>query len=224
MLYSRFKQGYGFRLGLKLYTMKTRDRILQCALLLFNEKGEAQVSTLEIATELGISPGNLYYHFHGKEPIVLELFSQFQSELAPLLTPPSDLTLTLDDYWTFVSLITESMAAYRFLFQDLTSLSVRQPKLGQKVRHWLNVFKQGIALMLAQLHSQGLLISSTQALGNLVEQISLTLLYSLDYQRVITGQAEVRIAVYQVMMLVTTHLKETLRAPTEMLLGAYLES
>ncbi len=35
--------------------MKTRDRILECALQLFNQQGEPNVSTLEIANELGIS-------------------------------------------------------------------------------------------------------------------------------------------------------------------------
>jgi AcrR family transcriptional regulator len=35
--------------------MKTRDRILECALQLFNEKGEPNVSTMEVANEMGIS-------------------------------------------------------------------------------------------------------------------------------------------------------------------------
>ena len=69
--------------------MKTRDRILECALQLFNQKGEPNVSTMEVANEMGISPGNLYYHFHGKEPLVIGLFERFQGELAPLLDPPA---------------------------------------------------------------------------------------------------------------------------------------
>ena len=53
--------------------MKTRDRILECALQLFNQKGEPNVSTMEVANEMGISPGNLYYHFHGGD-VGLTLF------------------------------------------------------------------------------------------------------------------------------------------------------
>lgn len=204
--------------------MKTRDRILHCALLLFNEKGDTQVSTLEIANELGISPGNLYYHFHGKEPISLELFDQFSAELEPLLAPPTDVELLLDDYWMLLSLIVERMGQYRFLFQDLSSLNARQPKLAKRVRSWLNRLKQSLALLLAQLHQQTLLVSSTLALGHLLEQISLTLLYSLDYQRFVSGQAHVQVTVYQVIMLVIPHLRSALRSPTEELLQAYLQS
>ena len=97
--------------------MKTRERILQTALVLFNDQGEPNVSTLEIANELDISPGNLYYHFHGKEPLVLELFERFQAEMAPLLDPPADARLDVEDYWLFLHLIVERLSQYRFLFQ-----------------------------------------------------------------------------------------------------------
>ena len=113
--------------------MKTRDRILECALQLFNQQGEPNVSTLEIANEMGISPGNLYYHFHGKEPLVLGLFERFEEELTPLLDPPVDLRLDAEDYWLFLHLIVERLAQYRFLFQDLSNLAGRLPKLAQSV-------------------------------------------------------------------------------------------
>ena len=204
--------------------MKTRERILECALALFNAKGESNVSTLQIATELGISPGNLYYHFHGKEPIILELFERFRAELEPLLDPPMDLRLEIDDYWLFLNLLAERLAQYRFLFQDLGNLAHGMPKLARGVRLWLNQLKRTLAAMLAQLKAQGQLRSDTLALGQLVEQICLTLIYSLDYQRILGSPGEVRLVVYQIMMLVTPHLQESLRPATEQLVQKYLQA
>lgn len=203
--------------------MKTRDRILQCALMLFNAKGESNVSTLEIANELGISPGNLYYHFHGKEPIILALFEQFREDLAPLLNPPLEVQLDVDDYWLFFSLLSERLAQYRFLFQDLANLAQAQPKLARGIRQWLNQLKQTLAAFLAQLKAAEQLRSDTQALGLLVEQICLTLIYSLDYQRIVGSHGETSLVVYQVLMLVTPHLHDPQRQRTETLLLQYLQ-
>ena len=204
--------------------MKTRERILQTALQLFNEQGEPNVSTLEIANELDISPGNLYYHFHGKEPLVLGLFERFQSELAPLLDPPPGAQLEAQDYWLFLHLIVERLSQYRFLFQDLSNLAGRLPKLARGIRHWLNALKRTLASLLARLMADGQLNSGTQALGQLVEQITLTLLFSLDYQRILDQQGEVRLVVYQIMMLVAPHLNQPSRSTVEHLAQRYLEA
>ncbi len=49
---------------------RTAERILEAALDLFNRLGEPNVSTTAVAAQLGISPGNLYYHYLAKEEIV----------------------------------------------------------------------------------------------------------------------------------------------------------
>ena len=193
--------------------MKTRDRILECALQLFNEKGEPNVSTMEVANEMGISPGNLYYHFHGKEPLILGLFERFQNELAPLLDPPPDVELAPEDYWLFLHLIVERLAQYRFLFQDLSNLAGRLPKLAKGIRHLLNALKRTLASLLARL----------KAAGQLVEQITMTLLFSLDYQRILDREGEVRLVVYQIMMLVAPHLLPPVKVATERMALQYLE-
>jgi len=51
----------------------------------------------------------------------------------------------------------------------------------------------------------------------------MTLMFSLDYQRVIGRAADVGVVVYQVMMLVAPHLQAQARAAAEQLAVRYLE-
>ncbi|MDD5759964.1 MAG: TetR/AcrR family transcriptional regulator [Desulfobulbaceae bacterium] len=59
--------------------MKTRDKIIESAIQLFNEQGTKAVTTNHIATAVGISPGNLYYHFRNKEDIIRAIFEQMDA-------------------------------------------------------------------------------------------------------------------------------------------------
>ena len=45
---------------------KTREAIIDSSINLFNKRLASNVSTVQIASELGISPGNLYYYFNNK--------------------------------------------------------------------------------------------------------------------------------------------------------------
>ena len=74
--------------------MKTRDRILHTSLLLFNQEGEPNTTTVDIANELDISPGNLYYHFKGKDIIIAELFNQYEQGLYEILSAPIEKPLS----------------------------------------------------------------------------------------------------------------------------------
>lgn len=51
----------------------TRQRILAVARALFNERGLHRVGVRDLARELGISPGNLAYHFPTKDDLVSAL-------------------------------------------------------------------------------------------------------------------------------------------------------
>ena len=108
--------------------LKTRDRILDASLELFNQEGLAGVSTHRIAAELGISPGNLHYHFRTKELIVNWLFRRFEDRLAPCIAANATVT-ALDDLWLSLHLTFEAIDEYRFVYRDIEYLLKEFPEL-----------------------------------------------------------------------------------------------
>ncbi|MCH7335566.1 TetR/AcrR family transcriptional regulator [Acinetobacter sp. NIPH 2699] len=101
---------------------KTKDRILQISLQLFNERGERSVTTNHIAAELGISPGNLYYHFRNKQEIIKELALQYQSETLGMLALPDDRPLNANDKISYFQVLSNQLWAYRFIHRDVYHL------------------------------------------------------------------------------------------------------
>jgi len=114
----------------------TRTRILVSSLLLFNENGEPNTTTNEIADEVDISPGNLYYHFHKKSDLVDALLLEFQADSRQVLRPPESKRASLDDFWVFLHHLLELTAAYRFLLRDMESLTVVYPKVRNALKHF----------------------------------------------------------------------------------------
>ena len=104
---------------------RTRERIVETALRLFNELGEPNVTTTAVADEMGISPGNLYYHFGSKDEIVNEIFAAFEREIRDTLGAPTRRAPTVEDAWLFLHLVFELVWKYRFLYRDLNDLLSR---------------------------------------------------------------------------------------------------
>lgn len=100
---------------------KTAERILEVTLGLFNRFGEPNVSTTLISAELGISPGNLYYHFPAKDELVNALFDRYEQRLDELLHASAEVD-DIESAWFFVHTFFELIWDYRFLYRDLNDL------------------------------------------------------------------------------------------------------
>lgn len=56
--------------------MKTKEKIIQSALRLYNQKGLYNVSSRDICRDLSISPGNFSYHYPSIQRLCTDLFSR----------------------------------------------------------------------------------------------------------------------------------------------------
>ena len=108
---------------------RTRERILEASLRLFNEFGEPNVTTTVIADDLNISPGNLYYHFHSKDDIVNAHFAEFERAILETLAAPAQRAPNVEDMWLFLHVLFEEIWRYRFFYRDLDDLLSRNRTL-----------------------------------------------------------------------------------------------
>ena len=107
---------------------RTAERILEVTLALFNRFGEPNVSTTLISAELGISPGNLYYHYPAKDELINSLFDRYERALTELLRA-ADGVSNVEDAWLFFHMLFELIWEYRFLYRDLNDLLSKNRRL-----------------------------------------------------------------------------------------------
>ena len=114
--------------------IKTRDRIIEASLELFNEQGERNVTTNHIAAHLGISPGNLYYHFGNKHEIIAELFERYAQQIDEVLQVPTGRAMTMADKAFYLEALLQGMWHYRFIHRDLEHMLDSDTALAARYR------------------------------------------------------------------------------------------
>ena len=166
--------------------MKTRDRILHTSLALFNEEGEAEVTTVDIANELDISPGNLYYHFKGKDQIIAELFRQYQHAMTTTLTAPIEGPLSEDrnsteTNWFYLYVVMEEMYQYRFLYHNLDNILHRYPDIRRGFSRLIKLKRAAMFAICRTLMQQEVIDARDQQLLGLADNMTLNLTFWFNY-------------------------------------------
>jgi AcrR family transcriptional regulator len=158
--------------------LTTRQRILVNSLLLFNEQGEPNTTTNELADVVDISPGNLHYHFRRKSELVDALLGEFQADARGVLEHADAEQATLDDFWVFLHLLLECTAAYRFLFRDMESLVAEYPKVGKALRHFAKGLTARLELYLHKLAGDRVLLLNEAEMHTVSRNLAVIALFS----------------------------------------------
>ena len=162
---------------------RTAERILEVALVMFNRLGEPNVSTTAISTEMGISPGNLYYHFPAKDTLINALFDRYRQSVGPLLDAAGDVR-HVEDAWLFFHMLFELLWEHRFLYRDLNDLLSKNRHLETQFQELLDHKSRAVRQVLDGLNRGGALRADSRELDPVATAMVVVLTYWLSYEYV----------------------------------------
>ena len=205
---------------------RTRERILETALRLFNDFGEPNVTTTVIADEMNISPGNLYYHFNNKDAIVNALFADYERDMTRLLGAPEQRPHEVEDIWLFLHLLFETIWKFRFFYRDINDLLMRNRLVETHFQRLLAAKQATAATLCRGLAAAGVLNATAAEIPALATNMTLVASFWLSYEhaRKPRGEPDIGHGVYQVMSLAAPYLQGESRHLLEKLSTAYLDT
>ncbi len=208
---------------------RTAERILEVTLDLFNRFGEPNVSTTLISAEMGISPGNLYYHYPAKDELVNSLFDRYERKLSELLQA-ADGVRDVEDAWFFLHTLFELIWQYRFLYRDLNDLLSRNRRLETHFQWVLKNKTRAVRTMLEGMNRTGAARVDAREAEPMATSMVVVLTYWLSYEYVRdprnalepqSAQAALLRGAHHVLHLLVPYLQEAQRAHLLGLAGAY---
>ena len=208
---------------------RTAERILEVTLELFNRFGEPNVSTTLISAELGISPGNLYYHYPAKDELINSLFDRYEKSLNELLNA-SDSVRDVEDAWFFMHTLFELIWQYRFLYRDLNDLLSKNRRLETHFQWVLKNKARSVKAMLDSMSRAGAISIDSREAEPTATSMVVVLTYWLSFEYVRdprkalepeSAQAALMRGAHHVLNLLVPYLEASQRNHLIGLVGAY---
>lgn len=193
--------------------MKRREHILLVSLELFNNEGESNLSAVDIANELDISPGNLYYHFKGKDELVTELYQRFEVGVELLLHEGLEAKSTLEEYWLHLYVLLEHIYNYRFFFRNISDLLQKYQSIEPRFRRLMEQQSRWVEQLLTGLLEEGVIADpnlAAERVKHLTDNIMLLFTHWFQFQVLRNRKLEqhdfIQSAILQIMTLLAPHM------------------
>jgi AcrR family transcriptional regulator len=162
--------------------MKTRNKIIQASIALFNEQGERNVTTNHIAAHLSISPGNLYYHFRNKEDIILSIYEEYASNLLLETFPQvSSKVKPLDTIILYMDAVFQMTMKFRFFYSNLPVLLDKNPSLREKYVEVQHAIADRVSQLLISLRTENIINFEDEELADMVSILRLINTFWLSF-------------------------------------------
>ncbi len=178
----------------RCFANKTRDRILEASLVLFNEQSFQTVTTAAIAQQAGVLEGTLWYHFPTKKDILsshIELLKTIFQDDAPSIDADNAATIVHGIFQSY-----DAIWDFRYILRDDFSVTLKNEtttfKLTQSINEYIDRWAETQVI-----HSNecGVLSLPAESVENTSELILLIGRYWLNFSSKKypdAGQAELR--------------------------------
>ncbi len=113
---------------------KTKQKIIDKSLALFNDNGFSNISQRTISDHLKISPGNLTYHFKKKDDILEYLYFEMVAELNKVFGEFEEHGKSVENTVRIFKILLNTRYKYRFVFLEFVNLTRTNPKIAKDYR------------------------------------------------------------------------------------------
>lgn len=114
--------------------MTTKEKIAKTALAVFNRRGTELVTVRELAQEVGISHGNLCYHFPTTDDIVRHLYYALVAELDSEMQAMRSQTQNPAEIFKGTRVLFDLLHKYRFIMINFVDVMRRMPDINKHFR------------------------------------------------------------------------------------------
>ncbi|MFZ2869944.1 TetR/AcrR family transcriptional regulator [Zavarzinia sp.] len=161
----------------------TRQRIVEAALRLFNERHFGNVTTSELAAEVGIAEGNLWYHFRNKRALLDELSGLYVERARGRLVLSPGQGDILDAYADMLRAMTGEVRDFRFIFRDRADFGELSPQLAQNLASIYGGTWRQMSDFFKAMRAAGHLSIADEWIGAHVSNAILIIRFSLEFFR-----------------------------------------
>jgi len=160
----------------------TKQLIQAAALELFNVSGYANTSIARIADAVGITEGNLWYHFRIKEDLVNALVDQLVESLNGHYQAARSRHSLEEEYVRYFHGVMQDMLRFRFIMRDyLQVTSIKDSRISRHLATFQTNEYERLLDILARMGQQGLMHKPLPILDELATNIWIVVRYWWSY-------------------------------------------
>jgi len=167
--------------------MKTKDKILLTARKMFNEQGFGNVSLANLADELGIAKGNVWYHFNDKSALLSGINDQYLEFSAPRRDMQPDPDNISESYVAFIHVVAAEIREFRFMFRDQAEYGAHDEKFQKALPGFYAWNFKKFTDYYNVMRTANVLRISDEDVKDLVHNAILVLRHNISFEREVSG-------------------------------------